>query len=52
MSIKIITDSTSDISQEEAKKLDVSIVPLKVIVGDNQYDEGVDISIEEFYPIL
>ncbi|MEG0379852.1 MAG: DegV family protein, partial [Eubacterium sp.] len=52
MAIKIITDSTSDISLEDAKKLDITIVPLKVIIGEDQFAEGIDITPETFYPLL
>ncbi|HKL79420.1 MAG TPA: DegV family protein [Mobilitalea sp.] len=52
MGIRIITDSTSDISTEEAKKLGITLVPLKVIFGDKEYKEGVEISIGEFYEKL
>lgn len=52
MGIRIITDSTSDISIEEAKKLDITLVPLKVIFGDKEYKEGVEISIGGFYEKL
>lgn len=52
MGIKIITDSTSDISFEQAKGLGIEIVPLKVIFGEKEYREGVDITIEGFYEKL
>lgn len=49
MAIRIITDSTSDISIEQAKNMDINIVPLKVIFEDQEYKEGIDITIEDFY---
>lgn len=52
MGIRIITDSTSDISKEEEKKLDIIIVPLKVIFGNQEYKEGIEITIEGFYEKL
>lgn len=52
MGIRIITDSTSDIDVVQAKKLGVTIIPLKVIFGDKEYKDGVDISIEGFYDKL
>lgn len=52
MGIRIITDSTSDISFEEAKKLGVTIVPLKVIFGNTEYREGIEITIDGFYQKL
>ncbi len=52
MGVRIITDSTSDISAAQAKELGVTIVPLKVIFGNKEYKEGVEISIENFYDKL
>jgi DegV family protein with EDD domain len=52
MAIRIITDSTSDISFEQAKKMDISIVPLKVLFGNQEYREGIDITIDGFYQKL
>lgn len=49
MSIKIITDSASDIFQEEAKKLDITVLPLKTIFGTEEYFDGIDLTYEEFY---
>lgn len=52
MGIRIITDSTSDISKEQEKQLDITVVPLKVIFGDKEYKEGIDITIDGFYEKL
>lgn len=52
MAVKIITDSTSDISLEQAGKMGITIVPLKVIFGDKEYREGTEITIEGFYEKL
>lgn len=52
MAIRIITDSTSDIGLEQAKKMNITIVPLKVIFGDTEYKEGIDITMDGFYEKL
>ena len=52
MGIKIITDSTADISQEEAKKWNIVVVPLKSVFGEKAYLDGIDLSPEEFYAKL
>lgn len=52
MGVRIITDSTSDISQEKAKAMDITVVPLKVIFGDKEYKEGIDITMDGFYEKL
>lgn len=50
--IRIITDSTSDISQSRAKELGIDIVPLRVNFSDGVYRDGVDITNSEFYKKL
>jgi len=52
MAIRIITDSTSDISFTEAEKMGVTVVPLKVLFGENEYREGIEITIDDFYEKL
>jgi DegV family protein with EDD domain len=52
MGVKIITDSTSDISLDQAKKMGITIVPLKVIFGDKEYKEGIEITMDGFYEKL
>lgn len=49
MSVTIITDSTSDLSPEEALSLGVRVVPLKVIFGEESFREGEELSTDEFY---
>ena len=49
MGIKIVTDSSAEISQEEAKKLGITVVPLKCIFGGIEYLDGIDLSPEDFY---
>jgi len=50
--IRIVTDSTSDISKEEAEKLNIKVLPLTVCFADGNYKEGVDITTDEFYEKL
>ena len=52
MSVKIVTDSTSDLSPELAKNLGVEIVPGYVRFGKEIYRDGVDISKSVFYQKL
>ncbi len=49
---KIITDSSSGITQEEAKKLGVKVLPLTLIYKEKEYKDGIDISTDEFYNLL
>lgn len=49
MSIKIITDSTSDFIQSYAEKRDIEIAHLKVIIDGEEYIDGVNLSKKDFY---
>ena len=49
MSIRIITDSASDITQAEAGKLNLTVIPLKTIFGEQEYLDGVTLDHETFY---
>jgi len=49
MTVKIITDSTSDISPQVAQELGITIVPLYVQFGGDVYRDGVDLSPAEFF---
>jgi DegV family protein with EDD domain len=52
MTVKIVTDSVSDISPAIAGQLGITVVPLNVVFGSNIYRDGVDITTEEFYQKL
>ena len=44
MNIKIISDSTCDLSPELLTKYDISLVPLIVMKGDQEYQDGLTIT--------
>lgn len=50
MSVKIIVDSTADLTCEVARQ--VKIVPMTIHFGDKQYVSGVDIDSKKFYEML
>lgn len=50
--VRIVTDSTADIPLEVREKLGISMVPLKVLFGEETYLDGVTIQNEEFYAKL
>ncbi len=52
MTIKIVTDSTTDISPDLAKNLGIEVVPGYVRFGNDTYRDGVDISKSGFYEKL
>ncbi len=47
--IKIITDSTCDLTIEELKELDVDFVPAYVIIDDKKFKQHVNITNDEVY---
>lgn len=49
MSVKIITDSTSDLPPEPARALDITVVPAYIIIEGRTYPDGMDISSDELY---
>jgi DegV family protein with EDD domain len=52
MTVKVVTDSTSDLPPELAKELDVTVIPLTVFFGDEAYKDGVEITREQFFDRL
>jgi DegV family protein with EDD domain len=50
--VAIVTDSTVDLTPEMVEETGVTIVPLRVIFGNEAHREGVDITTEEFYERL
>ena len=52
MSVKIICDSACDLPQSEGEKLNTQIIPLRYLLGEQEYLDGVTISNTEFYQKL
>lgn len=49
MAIKLLVDSASDISKEEAEKLNISMIPLIITFGQEDFYDGVDILPNQFF---
>lgn len=47
--VKIISDSTCDLSKELVEKYDITILPLHILLGEDEYRDGVDITPEEIF---
>lgn len=47
--IKLLTDSTSDLSPELLSEFDIAVVPLFVNFGEESYKDGIDITPELLY---
>jgi len=52
MNLRIITDSTSDFTLEQAKDLNIDMIPITININNKSYRDGIDISKEEFYEVL
>ncbi len=50
--VTIVTDSTADIPVTMTEELNIHVVPLNVHFGEETYEDGVDLSAEEFYKKL
>ncbi len=52
MSIRIVTDSVSDLPREIARAYGIAVVPLYVTVGGETYRDGVEMDADRFYSLL
>ena len=52
MKTAIVTDSNSGITQEQAARWGVRVVPMPIIIDNEIYYEGVNLSPEQFYQYL
>ena len=50
--IHLVTDSTSDITQKDASAMGITVVPLTVRFGEQQFRDGVDMDSAAFYKEL
>jgi DegV family protein with EDD domain len=49
MGVRIVTDSSCDLSQDEADQLAISVVPLSIRFGAEEFTDRVELSADEFY---
>ena len=47
--IAITTESSADISKKRQKELDVHVIPMTVLICDEEYKDGVDLTVKELY---
>ena len=52
MSIRVVTDSTFDLSRAEIEQHGITIIPLYVNIDGQSYRDGVDLQRDEFYARL
>ena len=47
--VVITSDSTTDLSKELRERYNITIMPLKITLGDRTYTDGVDINPDDIY---
>jgi DegV family protein with EDD domain len=52
MPVRIVTDSSADLPADEVERLGLEVVPLSIRFGDQEYTDGVDLSVAQFYEKL
>ncbi len=50
--IKIVVDSASDIDQKEADSLGITLIPMQITFGEEEFLDGVNLSHKEFFEKL
>ncbi len=49
MTVRVVTDSTSDITRADAQRWGITVVPLNIHFGTEQLRDGVDIQPQQFF---
>ena len=52
MKVIITSDTSCDLSKEQLKKYNIYEIPMTVILGDNEYKDGTDISPEDIFDFV
>ena len=50
MSVRILADSSADVTKETREK--ITVIPLNLFFGEEEYKDGVSITYQEFYEKL
>jgi len=50
--LKLFVDTASSIKHEERDKYQVELIPLRYLMGEQEYEDGIGITIDEFYDKL
>lgn len=50
--IRIVTDTTSTLTFEEAKSLNIELVPLSLLLDGKEYKDHIDMSTQQLYDVL
>jgi DegV family protein with EDD domain len=49
MPVRIVTDSASDLTIEQAKEHEIEVVPLTIRFGDDEFVDRIELTVEDFY---
>jgi DegV family protein with EDD domain len=52
MAVRIVTDSSCDLTADQAAAHQVEVVPLSIRFGDEEYEDGTELTVEGFYEKL
>jgi DegV family protein with EDD domain len=52
MTVKIVTDSVSDLPSQVVKKLGITVIPIVLRWGEQLYRDGIDLTSQQFYDRL
>ena len=52
MAVKLLTDSATDINEQEAKELGIELLSMQIMFGEEEYFDGVDLLPTQFYEKL
>ena len=47
--VKIIADSTCDLSKELLTRYDISVLPLHILLGEQECEDGINVTPDEIY---
>ncbi len=50
--VTVITDSTAYIPNDILEELNIQVIPLHIVWGDNVYEDNVNLKSDDFYPML
>ena len=50
--VRIITDSAADFEPFELEKWNITCIPIKVLLGDQEYEENINLSKDQFFELL
>ena len=50
--IRILVDSSSDFELNELAKWNMDFVPLTITLGENNYQDGIDLNKDQLYEML